>query len=162
MNVSTIFAGAASGLVVILFGDRIDLTSGAGSGRKSFLRGAFMIRCPRCQSEGIRRSKRRGFVERGPLSLVFLRPFRCKRCERRLFRWPINFNDQSNDCMRRGSQSARTSHKFVSNLLSNPPMPQTRSLGLEGFRQMNGNSRNVDARCSHPLMFDTLRAAEPK
>jgi hypothetical protein len=108
-------------LGVILFGHLVDLTSGAGFDRRSFLRGAFMIRCPRCQSEGIRRSKRRGFVERGPLTLVFLRPFRCKRCERRFFRWPINFNDQSNECMHRGSQSARTSHKFVNNSLSNPP-----------------------------------------
>ncbi len=51
-----------------------------------------MIRCPRCQSEGIRRSRRRGFFERGPLTLVFLKPFRCKHCERRFFRWPTSFN----------------------------------------------------------------------
>lgn len=95
MNVLTIFGSAVSALVVILFVYLIYLTGGVGLNRQSFLRGVFMIRCPRCQSEGIRRSKRKGFVECGPLTLVFLRPFRCKHCECRFFRWPINFNDHS-------------------------------------------------------------------
>jgi hypothetical protein len=43
-----------------------------------------------------------------------------------------------------------------------PPLLQTRSLGFEAFGQMNGNGRNFDAGCCHPLMFDTLRAAEAK
>jgi predicted Zn-ribbon and HTH transcriptional regulator len=53
------------------------------------------MHCPRCQSEEIRRSKRRGFVEHGPFTLVLLRPFRCRHCECRFFRWPINSNDPS-------------------------------------------------------------------
>jgi hypothetical protein len=93
MNELTIFGGAVSTLVVLL----VSLDRGF------FLRGVFMIRCPRCQGAGIRRSKRRGFIERGPLTLVFLRPFRCKHCERRFFHWPINFNDHSNEPIRQGS-----------------------------------------------------------
>jgi hypothetical protein len=95
VNVLTIFGSAMSALVVILFVYLIYLTGGVGLDRESFLRGVSMIRCPRCQSEGIRRSKRKGFVECGPLTLVFLKPFRCKHCERRFFRWPINFNGHS-------------------------------------------------------------------
>jgi hypothetical protein len=48
-----------------------------------------MHHCPKCQSERTRRSKRRGLVEHGPLTLVFLRPFRCEKCQHRFFRWPI-------------------------------------------------------------------------
>jgi len=92
MNVLMIVGGAVSTLVAILFVYLVYLIGGVGLDRPFFLREVFMIRCPRCQSEGIRRSKRRGFVERGPLTLVFLRPFRCKHCERRFFRWPINLN----------------------------------------------------------------------
>lgn len=33
-----------------------------------------MHRCPACQSERVRRSKRRGFVERVPLTLLLLKP----------------------------------------------------------------------------------------
>jgi hypothetical protein len=70
-----------------------NLVGGVGLVGPFFLRGVFMIRCPRCKGEGIRRSRRRGFVERGPLTLVFLKPFRCKQCECRFFRWPVSFND---------------------------------------------------------------------
>lgn len=129
MNASMIFGGAVSALVVFLFGDLI-LTGGLGSDRQSFLAGVFMIRCPRCRGAGIRRSKRRGFVERGPLTLVFLRPFRCKHCERRFFRWPINFNDHSNEPMRQESQSERTSPKYSSRSLSDPPAAPNSITGL--------------------------------
>jgi hypothetical protein len=93
VNLLLIVGGEVPTLVVTLCVYRVYLTGGVGIDHQSFLRGVFMIRCPRCQSEGIRRSKRRSFVERGPLTLVFLRPFRCKHCEHRFFRWPINFND---------------------------------------------------------------------
>lgn len=112
MHELTIFGGAVAAWVVVPL---VSLDRGF------FLRGVFMIRCPRCQAAGIRRSKRRGFIERGPLTLVFLRPFRCKHCERRFFRWPINFNDHWNEPMYQGSQSSRTSHKYINHSLSNPP-----------------------------------------
>ena len=129
MNASMIFGGAVSALVVILLGDLI-LTRGVVSDRQSFLARVFMIRCPRCLGAGIRRSKRRGFVERGPLTLVFLRPFRCKHCERRFFRWPVNFNDHSNEPMRQGSQSERTSPKYINHSLSDPPAATNSITGL--------------------------------
>jgi hypothetical protein len=129
MNASMIFGGAVSTLVVILFGDLI-LTGAVDSDRQSFLGGVLMIRCPRCRGAGIRRSKRRGFVERGPLTLVFLRPFRCKHCERRFFRWPVNFNDHSNEPMRQGSQSERTSPKYINHSLSDPPAATNSITGL--------------------------------
>ena len=93
MNVLIVVGGAVSTLFVILFVYLVYLIGGMGLDGSFFLRGAFMIRCPRCKGGGIRRSKRRGSFERGPLTLVFLRPFRCKHCERRFFRWPFSFND---------------------------------------------------------------------
>jgi uncharacterized protein with PIN domain len=45
-----------------------------------------MHRCPQCRSERTRRSKRKGFVERGLLTLLSLRPFRCADCGHRFFR----------------------------------------------------------------------------
>ncbi len=47
------------------------------------------MQCPQCQSEQTRRSKRRGFVERGPLTLLSFKPFRCGDCQHRFFRWPM-------------------------------------------------------------------------
>jgi hypothetical protein len=42
--------------------------------------------CPRCYSERIHRSKRRGIFERRVLSMVFVWPFRCENCDLRFFR----------------------------------------------------------------------------
>lgn len=50
---------------------------------------ANLMNCPHCHSERTRRSKRRGFVERGPLTLISLKPFRCGDCRYRFYRWPI-------------------------------------------------------------------------
>jgi hypothetical protein len=47
-----------------------------------------MHRCPLCNSDRIRRSNRRGFVERVPLTFLFLKPFHCGDCKHRFFRWP--------------------------------------------------------------------------
>jgi hypothetical protein len=47
-----------------------------------------MRRCPLCNNERIRRSKRRGFVERVPLTLLFSKPFHCGDCKHRFVRWP--------------------------------------------------------------------------
>jgi len=48
-----------------------------------------MHRCPECQSERVRRSKRRGFVERVPLRLLLLKPFHCGDCKHRFFQGPM-------------------------------------------------------------------------
>ena len=53
-----------------------------------------MHRCPKCNSELIRRSKRRGFVERVPLTTLFLKPFHCGDCQHRFFRWPSNLQTE--------------------------------------------------------------------
>jgi hypothetical protein len=42
-----------------------------------------MLTCPRCESDCIYPSKRRGIFERRVLALAFLRPFRCSRCYHR-------------------------------------------------------------------------------
>lgn len=46
------------------------------------------LRCPRCRSEFVRRSSRRGLAERLS-SLVYVYPFRCQLCQHRFraFRW---------------------------------------------------------------------------
>jgi predicted Zn-ribbon and HTH transcriptional regulator len=51
-----------------------------------------MMSCPLCRSKRIHRSKRKGIVERGILAMIFVRPFRCERCDFRFFRWSINMN----------------------------------------------------------------------
>ena len=54
-----------------------------------------MMNCPCCLSEHIRRSRRKGFIERGILAMLFVRPFRCGRCDYRFFRWSIAVNPNS-------------------------------------------------------------------
>lgn len=39
-----------------------------------------------CDGEGVYRSKRKGFIEHGPLTLISLKPFRCADCRHRIFR----------------------------------------------------------------------------
>jgi len=46
-----------------------------------------MLNCPLCHSKRIHRSKRKGIIERGILAMIFVRPFRCERCDLRFFRW---------------------------------------------------------------------------
>ncbi len=41
--------------------------------------------CPNCHSLDVHRSRRRGFVERFLLALVFKRPFRCDSCKTRYY-----------------------------------------------------------------------------
>jgi ribosomal protein L37AE/L43A len=43
------------------------------------------VLCPHCQSKAIRRSKRRGVFESSILSLLPVRPFRCKDCDHRFY-----------------------------------------------------------------------------
>jgi hypothetical protein len=46
-----------------------------------------MACCPNCASARIHLSKRKGLVETVILTLLFVRPFRCERCDERFFRW---------------------------------------------------------------------------
>jgi hypothetical protein len=50
------------------------------------------MNCPLCHSKRIHRSKRKGIIERGIVTLIFVRPFRCERCDFRFFRWFITPN----------------------------------------------------------------------
>jgi hypothetical protein len=45
-----------------------------------------MLSCPLCRSKRIHRSKRKGIVERVILPMIFIRPFRCEKCDFRFFR----------------------------------------------------------------------------
>jgi hypothetical protein len=45
-----------------------------------------MTGCPRCHSDEVHQSRRKGIVERLPLTLLFLRPFRCEICDLRFYR----------------------------------------------------------------------------
>lgn len=46
----------------------------------------FSARCPECRSHCVRRSKRKGVLERTVLTASFVRPFRCVECGRRFYR----------------------------------------------------------------------------
>jgi hypothetical protein len=50
------------------------------------------ISCPSCSSHRIHRSRRKGFLESGPLTLMFVRPFRCEQCDHRFFRLSFSAN----------------------------------------------------------------------
>jgi hypothetical protein len=45
-----------------------------------------MICCPNCESAQVHQSRRKGIVERVILAVLFVRPFRCERCDQRFFR----------------------------------------------------------------------------
>jgi hypothetical protein len=51
-----------------------------------------MMCCPNCDSTRIHHSKRRGFVEKVILAVLYVRPFRCERCDQRFFRWSFSTN----------------------------------------------------------------------
>jgi predicted Zn-ribbon and HTH transcriptional regulator len=51
-----------------------------------------MISCPLCHSKRIHRSKRKGIIEQIILAMIFIKPFRCERCDYRFFRWSITAN----------------------------------------------------------------------
>lgn len=54
-----------------------------------------MLSCPLCQSEQIRKSRRHGILERGFMTMIFLRPFRCLKCDSRFVRWTFFANTQA-------------------------------------------------------------------
>ena len=51
-----------------------------------------MKHCPLCSSQRIHQSKRKGMLERMLLAMMFVRPFRCERCDDRFFRWSLSDN----------------------------------------------------------------------
>jgi hypothetical protein len=51
-----------------------------------------MLSCPLCHSKRIHRSKRKGLIERAILAIIFIRPFRCERCDYRFFRRSLSAN----------------------------------------------------------------------
>ena len=46
-----------------------------------------MVFCPNCASARIHQSRRKGLAESLILTALFVRPFRCERCDERFFRW---------------------------------------------------------------------------
>jgi len=50
------------------------------------------ISCRRCSSPRTHRSRRKGFLESGLLTMLFVRPFRCEQCDHRFFRWSFSAN----------------------------------------------------------------------
>jgi hypothetical protein len=62
-----------------------------------------MICCPNCDSARIHQSRRKGIVEKVILALLFVRPFRCERCDERFFRWRFS---TSTDALRLASLSS--------------------------------------------------------
>jgi DNA-directed RNA polymerase subunit RPC12/RpoP len=43
------------------------------------------VRCPRCGSNTVYRSRRRGVIERHLFSAISLRPYRCENCDSRFY-----------------------------------------------------------------------------
>jgi transposase-like protein len=50
--------------------------------------------CPSCSSHNVRRSHRKGFVERLLLRMILLRPFRCKNCGLRYYGYALSERDR--------------------------------------------------------------------
>jgi len=51
-----------------------------------------MLSCPLCHSKRIHRSRRKGIIEQTILAMIWVRPFRCERCDYRFFRWSHSEN----------------------------------------------------------------------
>ncbi len=49
-----------------------------------------MKSCPECDSSRIHPSKRKGIAERLVLAAIFVRPFRCERCDARFYLWSLS------------------------------------------------------------------------
>jgi predicted Zn-ribbon and HTH transcriptional regulator len=50
------------------------------------------MKCPSCNNDRIRRSRRHGIVESWILAMILVRPFRCRRCGERFFAWSFRAN----------------------------------------------------------------------
>ena len=75
-----------------------------------------MLACPKCGSEQIHPSKRKGLIERKLLSAFLVRPFRCEFCDFRFFHWSPSANSSSLQSVGKGfhfnhDANAGTSHK---------------------------------------------------
>jgi DNA-directed RNA polymerase subunit RPC12/RpoP len=44
-----------------------------------------VISCPMCQSKRIHPSKRKGILEQVILAMIFIKPYRCEKCDNRFF-----------------------------------------------------------------------------
>ena len=53
-----------------------------------------MKACPECESARIHPSRRKGIVEKRILATIFVRPFRCERCDARFYRWSLSTSPQ--------------------------------------------------------------------
>jgi hypothetical protein len=53
--------------------------------------------CPNCASHAMYRSKRKGLLEQILHSVLFVSPYRCKRCDQRYFRLrlPVHHAEKS-------------------------------------------------------------------
>jgi hypothetical protein len=51
-----------------------------------------ILNCPECSSSKTHLSKPRGILEKRIFALIFLRPFRCEKCDLRFFRWSFANN----------------------------------------------------------------------
>ncbi len=49
--------------------------------------------CPRCSSHSVRKSRRRGIVERVACALLQILPYRCQECDHRYFGRRSSHND---------------------------------------------------------------------
>ena len=54
-----------------------------------------MLQCPQCDSKRIHQSRRKGIIEGGILAMIFIRPFRCEKCDLRFYRWSFGSNPNS-------------------------------------------------------------------
>lgn len=54
-----------------------------------------MKSCPVCDSSRLHQSRRRGIVERTILAVIFVRPFRCEKCDARFYLWSLSGNTQT-------------------------------------------------------------------
>jgi hypothetical protein len=70
-------------------------------------RSVMAFRCPWCQSERIRRSKTRGFLE-AFLAKLSVRPFRCHVCDCRFFRRSAALKSHSGKSVKAGFPTLRT------------------------------------------------------
>ncbi len=52
------------------------------------------ILCPSCASHAIRRSRRKGLLERTLLAAFFVNPYRCESCDERYYRLRLPVHPQ--------------------------------------------------------------------
>ena len=63
-----------------------------------------MISCPSCRGERIHQSRRNGFLEKVILAMIFVRPFRCEKCDDRFFRGSFSTNPNASPSDKRACE----------------------------------------------------------